>query len=46
VAEIFILMLRGWFFDIMLSGREVSARERRRWVELAVHTLVSSREDW
>jgi len=46
VAEAFILMLRGWYVDVILINREVSAQQRKRWVERAVHTLLSERSDW
>lgn len=46
VAEAFILMLRGWYVNVILTNSEVSVAERKRWVNRAVHTLVSAREDW
>lgn len=46
VAESFILMIRGWFVNVMLTNRPVTAAQRQRWVERAVHTLLSAREDW
>ncbi len=46
VAEAFIFMLRGWYVNVMLTNRSVSGAERRRWVDNAVHTLVSARSDW
>jgi TetR/AcrR family transcriptional repressor of mexJK operon len=46
IAEAFILMLRGWYLNAMLMNRKVSAAERQRWVDRAVHALVSSRADW
>jgi len=46
VAEAFILMLRGWYVDVILINREVSAQQRSRWVERAVHTLLAARSDW
>ena len=46
VAEAFILMLRGWYVNVMLTNRRVSATERRKWVDRAVHTLLSARAGW
>lgn len=46
VAEVFIFMLRGWHTNAMLSNRKVPATQRERWVERAVHTLLSARADW
>jgi AcrR family transcriptional regulator len=46
VAEVFILMIRGWHVNAMLTNREVSAIQREDWVERAVHTLLSDRKDW
>lgn len=46
VAEVFILMIRGWFINVALTNRKVSANQRMRWVEGAVHTLLSARSDW
>lgn len=46
VAEVFIHMIRGWYINAMLSKRNVSESERTQWVNTAVRTLVSAREDW
>jgi AcrR family transcriptional regulator len=46
VAEVFILMIRGWYVDVMLTNRPVSAAQRRQWVERAVHILLAGRADW
>jgi AcrR family transcriptional regulator len=46
VAQVFILMLRGWYIDVLLTNREVSASMRAKWVNRAVHTLLSARSDW
>lgn len=46
VAEAFILMIRGWYVNVMLTNREVSARQRVSWVKRAVHTLLAARADW
>ncbi len=45
-AEIFILLIRGWYLDILLTNSKVSAKKRSQWVDAAVHTLLSSRESW
>lgn len=46
VAEVFILMIRGWYVNVILINSEVSSAQRERWVRRAVHTLVSARKDW
>lgn len=46
IAEAFILMLRGWYVNAILTNSEVSAVQRQRWVRQAVHTLISGRADW
>ena len=46
VAEVFILMIRGWYVHMILTNSEVSAAQRERWVRRAVHTLLSARRDW
>lgn len=46
IARAFILMLRGWYINVMLTNREVSVKEREQWVEQAVHILVSDRKAW
>lgn len=46
VAEAFIFMLRGWYVDVLLTNRSVSMRQRQRWVDAAVNTLVAGRGQW
>lgn len=46
VAEAFILMLRGWYVNVMLTNRDVSEATRDLWVDRAVHTLLSARAEW
>lgn len=46
VAEAFILMMRGWYVDVTLTNRKVSAAKRQQFVTRAVHTLISARADW
>lgn len=46
VAENFIFMIRGWYADIVLSNREVTAAECERWVQSAVHMIVQGRAGW
>lgn len=46
VAEAFILMIRGWYVNVMLTNRDVSASQREEWVNRAVRTLISGRKDW
>lgn len=46
VAENFIFMIRGWYADIVLSNREVTAAECERWVQSAVQIIVQGRAGW
>lgn len=46
VAEAFILMMRGWYVDVTLTNRKVSAAKRQQFVARAVHALISARADW
>jgi AcrR family transcriptional regulator len=46
VATTFIVMLRGWYVDVLLSNRPISVRERQRWVETAVTMLLTGRAEW
>ena len=46
VAEAFIFMLRGWYVDVMLTNRPVSAAVRRKWVDRAVRSLIAGRDEW
>lgn len=46
VAKAFILMLRGWYADVMLSNRPFDAEEQARSVEGVVQILISGRAGW
>ena len=46
IAEAFILMIRGWYINVMLTNRKVSPAQRKHWVDRAVHALLSDRSDW
>ncbi|RLT98712.1 TetR/AcrR family transcriptional regulator [Ketobacter sp.] len=46
VAEVFIFMIRGWYTNLMLTNQTVTAAERKRWVDRAVHTLLVARAQW
>jgi AcrR family transcriptional regulator len=46
VAEVFILMVRGWYVNVMLTNRKVTSSQRKAWVERSVHTLLAARADW
>jgi len=45
-AEAFMFMLRGWYVNIMLTGRKVSQLQREKWVEHTVHILLSDWSKW
>lgn len=46
VAEAFIFMLRGWYVNVALTSVKVPAAVVDRWVDRAVHALISARADW
>jgi len=39
-AEAFILMLRGWYVNVLLAHLQVTPEERRQWVEQIVPAFV------
>lgn len=45
-AEVFFTLVRGWYMQVLLSGRKVTARQRRQWVESSVALFVASRSQW
>ena len=45
-AEVFVLMIRGWYIDEMLSGRSTSRKNREKWVAQAVQLFVCGWRDW
>ena len=46
VAEVFILMVRGWYMNVLLTNQKGSATARKRWVDDAVNILLNSRQNW
>lgn len=46
VAELFILAIRGWYIDAMVSRRRVTAKQRAAWVDRALHVMMSSHSNW
>ena len=46
IAEAFILMLRGWYINKMLTNQKVSVNQRERWVDRAVRAMLSDRSKW
>ena len=46
VAKAFIFMIRGWYVHTLLANQDVSAAERKEWVDQAVNTLLLSRKNW
>lgn len=46
VAEVFILMIRGWYTNVLLTNEAVTPIQRKRWVDGAVNTLLAAREGW
>lgn len=45
-AETFIMMLRGWYLNAMLTGRKVPVKARERWVDYAIGIFLSGRPGW
>lgn len=46
VAEVFILAIRGWYIDMMLTQRKVTAKQRHAWIDQAIHVLTASFDNW
>lgn len=46
VAEVFILAIRGWYIDVMLTNRKVTPKQRKQWVDRAINVLLSPCEQW
>lgn len=46
VAEAFILMIRGWFVNAMLTNRKLPPAQQEQWVERVVRVLLSDRNNW
>lgn len=45
-ADAFILMLRGWYINTILTNQKVTSAERKQWVDRAVHALLSDWRKW
>ncbi len=45
-AEVFILAIRGWYINVMLTNQKVTPALREDWVSRAVHVLLSDRQSW
>ncbi len=46
IAEVFIMLIRGWYINAMLSNQTVTARQRKAWVDKFVRVMLSAREQW
>ena len=46
VAEVFILTIRGWYIDAILTNRKVTPKQRKAWVDKVLRVLISSRNEW
>lgn len=46
ISEAFILMLRGWYMNVLMANQEVSDANRQRWVARAVRTILVARSEW
>lgn len=45
-AKCFILMIRGWYGYAIVDERAVTKRERNRWIDEMVDTLMAGRANW
>lgn len=45
-AEVFILAIRGWYINVLLTNQKVVPAQREQWVARAVHVLLSDRQNW
>jgi TetR/AcrR family transcriptional regulator, mexJK operon transcriptional repressor len=46
IAEVLILLMRGWYMNATLLDAKVSVIVRKKWVDRAVKTIISSRDEW
>lgn len=46
VAEVLILLMRGWYINAMLTHAAVPMRVREDWVARSLRILISSRAEW
>lgn len=45
-AEAFVYMLRGWYVDILLTNRRMTAPQRKDWVNRTVRIIILSSGEW
>lgn len=45
-AEVFIMMLKGWYLEAMLTKRTVKDADRKAWAKKVATMFVASRSDW
>jgi TetR/AcrR family transcriptional repressor of mexJK operon len=45
-AEVFIMMLKGWYLEAMLTKRVVKDAERKAWAKKVATMFLASRADW
>lgn len=46
IADLFIALIRGWYMNMVVTNRQVTATERKAWVRNAVGALIAGRQDW
>ena len=46
VAQAFIMMLRGWYMNILLTNETITTAKRKKWVEGVVHILLADKKNW
>lgn len=45
-AENYVLLLRGWYLNILLTDKKVTAQQRKAWVRSAVRTILLPWQKW
>lgn len=46
IAQMFILMLRGRYMDVLLAGRTEAILAHQHWVDISVDNLIAGRAGW
>lgn len=46
VAEVLIILMRGWYLNALLANSDISVAARQDWVRRSIRTLISSRSEW
>jgi len=46
VAEVLLFLMRGWYFNAMLTNSVIPTPDREDWVRRSIRTLIASRSEW